>query len=183
MAAASDLLVPEGFVLGLLPSASSVPIVKIYKSSSSGTGASSGGASSGVSSYYPLPPAATTTLGVPIGIPDHDHGTDFCEESEEFESDAEWSQEWSSEQLSGEVEWSDEDAVTGSSGEDEEPAEADVPLRLRPEVCVRQRDEALTSCWCLSCAETYCQQQAVLHGRTPEQIRVLIEYWYFGVYS
>jgi hypothetical protein len=141
---------------------------EIDKSSSSLTGASSDGASSGVSSYYllPLPPATTTTLGVPIGIPDHDHGTDFfCEESEEFESDAEWSQEWSSEQLSGEVE-SEEETVTGSSGEDEEPAEEAVSMLSifetllddsRTDVCVR--DVAPTSCWCERCAEAWRLQQ------------------------
>ena len=155
MAAASDSRVPEGFVVGFLPIASvpfatsTLGFVEIYGGSSSGTGASSGGASSGgassgVSSSYPLTPAAPTTPGVPIDIPDHVDGTpgvpwspfsytttigvDF--EADEVEAAAaaaaatgEMSEEsedfdpdaaWSSEQLSGEAEESEEEAVENS---------------------------------------------------------------------
>jgi hypothetical protein len=166
MAAASDLLVPEGFVLGFLPIAS-VPFVtfflgfvEIYGRSSSGTGASSGRASSGVSSHYPLIPApfsCATTIGVHFG--------EMSEESEESDPDAEWSSEWSWEQLSGEVE-SEEQMVTGSSGEDEELAEQAASMMSifetllddsRTDLCVR--DVAPTSCWCERCAEAWRLQR------------------------
>ena len=64
------------------------------------------------------PPTATTTRGVPIGIPDHIDGTpaevqwspvfgDTSEESEESDPDA----EWITEQLFGEAEESEEEAA------------------------------------------------------------------------
>jgi hypothetical protein len=127
-------------------------------------------------------------------------GVDFCQESEEFDPHA----EWSSEQLSGEVEEPEEEADTGSSGEDEELAEEDVSLlrrlpsgqldvrwfNLRPEVGVRQRDEAWTSCWCENCAEAWHLQQAVQRqlpywwGRCiTEQTTELERFWYGDVPS
>jgi hypothetical protein len=79
-------LVPEGFVVGFLPSTSmlfatsTLGFVEICGGSTSriGTssgGASSGGARSGVSSSYPMTPAAPTTPCVPIGICDQVNGT------------------------------------------------------------------------------------------------------------